>query len=120
MTTQHRLPVWVPRSCDGPERIEYSADPRHMELLCSQLGFQQGKSRSVTTPHEKQAITPATEAEVEPGEAALYRSAKEAARGMSKPTVRHMNILKRCVRYLLQAPTLVWLSKAAHDASREV
>ena len=64
MTMLHRLLVWVPHSSDGPERTEYSADPRHMELLCSQLGFQQGKSRSVATLYEKQAITPATEADI--------------------------------------------------------
>ena len=34
--------------------------------------------------------------------------AKEAARGMARPTVRHQRMLKRCARYLLQAKTLTW------------
>ena len=33
MTILHRVLRWVPHSDNGPERIEYEADPRHREVL---------------------------------------------------------------------------------------
>ena len=41
----------------------------------------------------------------------LQYTAKENARGMSAPTVRHLNMLKRAARYLLHSPGLVWVWK---------
>ena len=38
----------------------------------------------------------------------IQLGAKEAARGMARPTVRHQRMLKRCARYFLQAKTLTW------------
>ena len=124
MTILHRVLTWVHHSDNGPERIEYEADPRHREVLSLQLGLADGKTRSVTSPFEKIKITPDTERELQESEAAVFRSAvmrlcflaldrpdiqfgaKEAARGMARPTVRHQRMLKRCARYLLQAKTL--------------
>ena len=92
----------------------------------SNLGLADGKTRSVTSPFEKIKITPDTERELQESEATVFRSAvmrlgflaldrpdiqfaaKEAARGMARPTVRHQRMLKRCARYLLQAKTLTW------------
>ena len=126
MTILHRVLRWVPHSDNGPERIEYEADPRHREVLSLQLGLADGKTRSVTSPFEKIKITPDTERELQESEATVFRSAvmrlgflaldrpdiqfgaKEAARGMARPTVRHQRMLKRCARYLLQARTLTW------------
>ena len=126
MTILHRVLRWVPPSDNGPERIEYEADPRHREVLSLQLGLADGKTRSVTSPFEKIKITPDTERELQESEATIFRSAamrlgflaldrpdiqfgaKEAARGIAKPTVRHQRMLKRCARYLLQAKTLTW------------
>ena len=126
MTILHRVLRWVPHSDNGPERIEYEADPRHREVLSLQLGLADGKTRSVTSPFEKIKITPDTERELQENEATVFRSAvmrlgflaldrpdiqfeaKEAARGMARPTVRHQRMLKRCARYLLQARTLTW------------
>ena len=51
---------WVPHGDNGPERIEYEADPRHREVLSLQLGLADGKTRSVTSPFEKIKITPDT------------------------------------------------------------
>ena len=126
MTILHRVLRWVPHSDNGPERIEYEADPRHREVLSLQRGLADGKTRSVTSPFEKIKITPDTERELQESEATVFRSAvmrlgflaldrpdiqfgaKEAARGMARPTVRHQLMLKRCARYLLQAKTLTW------------
>ena len=80
----------------------------------------------VTSPFEKIKINPDTERELQESEATVFRSAvmrlgflaldrpdiqfgaKEAERGMARPTVRHQRMLKRCARYLLQARTLTW------------
>ena len=77
-------------------------------------------------PLEKIKITPDTERQLQESEAAVFCSAvmrlgflaldrpdiqfgaKEAARGIARPTVRHQRMLKRCARYLLQAGTLTW------------
>ena len=81
-------------------------------------------AKGVTTPFVKEKVTEAklkvvTDAE----EIARFRSAcmrlaflamdrpelqypsKECARGMAGPTVRHFDLLKRAIRFLLHAPT---------------
>ena len=75
MTILHRVLRWVPHSENGPERIEYEADPRHREVLSLQLGLADGKTRSVTSPFEKIKITPDTERELQESEATVFRSA---------------------------------------------
>ena len=39
----------------------------------------------------------------------LQYSAKECARGMSTPLVRHLNMMKRIARYLLHSPCMIWV-----------
>ena len=101
-----------------------------------QLGFDQGgsdsggparnASKSVTSPFEKLAATPDQLVPLSAPQASLFRSAvmrlgflalgrpdvqfaaKEAARGMATPLVRHMRMLRRTARYLLGARALVW------------
>ena len=75
MTILHRVLRWVPHSDNGPERIEYEADPRHREVLSLQLGLADGETRSVTSPFEKIKITPDTERELQESEATVFRSA---------------------------------------------
>jgi len=124
MVILHRIIRWCDSGSAGGERIEYTADPRHREVLLTQLNMT--KAKSVVTPFEKIAITPDVLTLLPDGEAAVFRSAvmrlgflaldrpdvqysaKEAARGMAVPTIRHQRILKRCVRYLIGAPNLVW------------
>ena len=51
----HRVLRWVPHSDNGPERLEYEADPRHREVLSLQLGLARvrlRKSKSLRTPSE--------------------------------------------------------------------
>eukprot|EP00973_Karenia_brevis_P042951 5946414-Karenia_brevis.AAC.1 len=36
-------------------------------------------------------------------------SSKECARGMATPTTRHGEMLKRCVRYLIGSPIMIWV-----------
>jgi len=123
----HRSIRWIPADVSGPERIEYVADPRHAEILQVQCGLRGAKITPVVTPGEKTSITPDVERplpepEVEPYRSAAMRAgylaqdrvdiqfcAKEVARGMSTPTVRHGRLLKRMARYLAGAPNLVWV-----------
>ena len=124
MVILHRIIRWHDSGSPGGERIEYRADPRHREVLLTQLNMT--KAKSVVTPFEKIPITPDVLTLLPEPEAAVFRSAvmrlgflaldrpdiqfpaKEAARGMAGPTVRHQRILKRCVRYLIGALNLVW------------
>ena len=123
----HRSLSWLAASGKQPERIEYAADPRHAEVLQQQLGFLTGKTKSVTTPGEKQGATPDKLKPLESRDLEGFRSAtmragylaldrpdlqfaaKECARGMSAPLVRHGEMLKRLVRYLIGAPNMVWV-----------
>ena len=101
--------------------IERDADSRHREVLLMQLGLPAG--RGVTSSLEKVGVDDSALALLEDG-AETFRiavmrlgflvvhrpdekyAAKEAARGMAKPFVRHRRILRRCVRYLIHATTL--------------
>ena len=136
----HRVIHWRGASDGKPTAIEYSADPRHAEVLFAHMGFSRSTvpkgsgfkglnaTRGVTTQFVKENVTEAklkvvTDAE----EVARFRSAcmrlaflamdrpelqypsKECARGIAGPTVRHFDLLKRAVQFLLHAPTCTWI-----------
>ena len=112
------------RTEDG---YEWEADQRHAEMIVASAGLD-GESRPLTNPGRKLA---GKELEVEPellgAEAASeYRAraaranflasdrpdiafaVKELCRGMSAPTVRDQEALKRLARYLLGKPRVVF------------
>ncbi len=108
---------------DGKETITYEPDPRHVDLLLSQVGMNE-RSKGVSTPGEKKADyvddTPLSKEAT-----TMYRSCtmrlaflaadlphlqfcgNRLARKMSKPTQGSWNRLKRAVRYLVAHPRWV-------------
>ena len=111
------------------EGIIYETDPRHVDLVVKALGV----TKPVTTPLVRESPVP-DDQEVEDKklseeEATLYRSCtmrigyiaqdrtdlqratRELAKGMSSPTERHMEMLKRCARYLVHSPRLLQVFK---------
>ena len=128
VTILNRLIRWRGAWTPGGERLEYEADPRHVQILQAQLGLRPG-SRGISTPGLSEAVTTSSEQALDEVQATLYRSAcmrlgyaaldrpevqfaaKECARGMSTPTQRHMSLLKRAARFTLEAPRTVWVWK---------
>ncbi|CAK0865359.1 unnamed protein product, partial [Prorocentrum cordatum] len=125
-TCLNRVVRWRDRWCQGGEAIEYEAGPRHAQILHAQLGMDPRTTKSLSTPGLGQKLTPEVERELNEHEAAEYRSAcmrlgylaldrpevqftaKECARGMQKPTERHLRLLKRAGRFLIGAPRAIW------------
>ncbi|CAK0843605.1 unnamed protein product [Prorocentrum cordatum] len=126
ITCLNRAMRWRDRWRQGGEAIEYEADPRHAQILHAQLGMDPRTTKSLSTPGLSQKLTPEVERELNEHEAAEYRSAcmrlgylaldrpgvqftaKECARGMQKPTERHLRLLKRAGRFLIGAPRAIW------------
>ncbi|CAK0792782.1 unnamed protein product, partial [Prorocentrum cordatum] len=126
ITRLNRVVRWRDRWSQGGEAIEYEADPRHAQILRAQLGMDPRTTKSLSTPGLRQKLTPEVERELNEHEAAEYRSArmrlgylaldrpdvqftaKECARGMQKPTERHLRLLKRAGRFLIGAPRAIW------------
>ncbi|CAK0851548.1 unnamed protein product, partial [Prorocentrum cordatum] len=126
ITCLNRAMRWRGRWCPGGEAIEYEADPRHAQILHAQLGMDPRTTKSLSTPGLSQKPTPEVERELNEHEAAEYRSAcmrlgylaldrpevqfaaKECARGMQRPTERHLRLLKRAGRFLIGAPRAIW------------
>ncbi|CAK0882798.1 unnamed protein product, partial [Prorocentrum cordatum] len=126
ITCLNRVMRWRDRWCQGGEAIEYEADPRHAQILHAQLGMDPRTTKSLSTPGLSQKPTPEVERELNEHEAAEYRSAcmrlgylaldrpevqfaaKECARGMQRPTERHLRLLKRAGRFLIGAPRAIW------------
>ncbi|CAK0830057.1 unnamed protein product [Prorocentrum cordatum] len=126
ITCLNRVMRWRDRWCQGGKAIEYEADPRHAQILHAQLGMDPRTTKSLSTPGLSQKLTPEVERELNEHEAAEYRSAcmrlgylaldrpevqfaaKECARGMQKPTERHLRLLKRAGRFLIGAPRAIW------------
>ena len=125
----HRILVWHLPGSAGGERITYSADPRHAEVLRAQCGMDAASTKSVVTPAEKIPATPDKLMPLDGGDVAGFKSGamragylaldrtdlqfgtKECARGLSAPTRRHGEMLKRVVRYLVGAANLLWVYK---------
>jgi hypothetical protein len=115
----NRIFSWTARG------IEWEPDPRHVDLILQAIPVK-GK---VSTPLVKERLCEAdTEDEELDQEATkmyqsltmrlgylsqdrpdLQRTVRELAKGMCRPTARHMTILKRAARYLLAAPRVVQL-----------
>ena len=124
ITLLHRT-IYYDKKAD---ELFYSADPKHAKMLIEAYGFN-AKSNGVVTPGVKVKPTPENSKPLGTKEAAEYRSncmrlgylaldrvdlqfsAKECARGMSNPTHRHLEILKRCVRYLIRRPMCAYSYK---------
>ena len=116
--------------------VELEADPRHAELIISELGLTEAKP--VATPGTKQ---PAAEGDEEPltdqGEVTAYRgisarglylsadrpelrfAVKELSRRMAKPTRGDLKELKRLGRYLRGRPRLVQTFRLQGEAAGE-
>ena len=121
----NRLMRWFPAGSPGGERIEYEADPRHVQILLAQTGLQEGKAKTVTTPgvkgndlHDGKELTGAAVKEFRSAAMrAVYLAAdrpelqfasKEVARAMQRPTTTAWEAIKRISRFLLGAPRVVW------------
>ena len=107
-----------------PSGIEYEADPRHQDIIVSELGLKGGKGIAMpgmkSMPKEDDF-----EDELIPTEATRYRaitarvnflaqdradllySAKECSRSMAQPTREDWARLKRIGRYLIRRPRVV-------------
>ena len=116
------------------EGISYETDPRHVDLVVKALGV----TKPVTSPLIREPSSEMDEEDVKLSEeeATLFRSCtmrigyisqdrtdlqrvtRELAKGMSAPTQRHMEMLKRCARYLLHAPRVVQLFRRQRMISR--
>ena len=123
----HRVITYYPPGSLGGERVEFQADPRHAELIVKQCNLDGEKTKGVVTPSIKLPVTKENQCKLDDQEAEEYRSitmrlgylsldrsdlqyaSREYARGMAGPTVRHLEQLKRAARYLLHAPSLVWV-----------
>ncbi|CAK0860738.1 unnamed protein product, partial [Prorocentrum cordatum] len=126
ITRLDRAMRWRDPWCQGGEAIEREADPRRAQILHAQLGMDPRTTKSLSTPGLSQKLTPEVERELNEHEAAEYRSAcmrmgylalgrpevqftaKECARGMQRPTERHLRLLKRAGRFLIGAPRAIW------------
>jgi len=104
--------------------IEYEADPKHAQLVIEEMGLS-GESRAVDSPIEKEVVSEEGEAKLDKIEAKKFRgvaarlnylaadrpdiqyAVKEICRGMASPSVKHLKMLKRIARYLINKPTLV-------------
>jgi hypothetical protein len=118
----NRLVTWNRQK----DQIEWEADPRHLEVLRTQLGFKKD-SKTVVTPGEKGKFCPIEGESLETDLAVLFRSAamrcsflaqdrpeiqfasKECARAMATPTVNALSALKRIARFGLGADRIVWI-----------
>ena len=103
--------------------LEYEADPRHAEIIVNELSLK--GANGVGTPGTKLPDTPNDETPLSPIDTTSYRaisarinylaqdrfdlgySAKECARHMSQPCVKHKLQLKRVGRYLIRRPRVV-------------
>ena len=113
------LRLYLP-GAEGSERWELEADPRHVEILVSQMGLS-SESKAVSTPgvrttHEEDGK------ELDAEGRACYRSwtirasyfsqdrcelqvaVKELERRMQQPNTKNMQALKRLVRFLKGSP----------------
>ncbi|CAK0826156.1 unnamed protein product [Prorocentrum cordatum] len=138
ITRLNRVMRWRDRWCQGGEAIECEADPRHAQILHAQLGMDPRTTKSLSTPGPSQQLTPEVERELNEYEAAEYRSAcmrlgylaldrpevqftaKECARGMQRPTERHLRLLKRAGRFLIGAPRAIWNQSLCQGLGRDV
>ena len=116
----NRLSRLYPPGEEGSERWELEADPRHVEILESQMGLS-NESKAVSTPgvrttHEEDGK------ELDAEGRACYRSwtmrasylsqdrcelqfaVKELARRMQQPSTKNMQALKGLVRFLKGSP----------------
>ena len=107
----------------GANETTVEADPRHVQILKSELGL--GDAKTVTTPGVSCSANDSPE--LSAVETSRYRSmvmrcnylaldrpdicyaSKELARNMQKPRQGHFQGLKRLVRYLSGRPRLVWV-----------
>ncbi|CAK0838042.1 unnamed protein product, partial [Prorocentrum cordatum] len=91
ITCLNRVVRWRDRWCQGGEAIEYEVDRELNEheaaeyrSACMRLGY-----LALDRPE-------------------VQFTAKECARGMQKPTERHLRLLKRAGRFLIGAPRAIW------------
>ena len=120
----NRIVTW-----DGTRGLVYEADPRHVEIVIEQLGFQEAKPVATSGTKDEGRTQKGMEIELKGDEASKYRalvarcnylapdrpdiaySVKELARQMSNPTVGDWYRLKRLGRYLKGQPRMQQIFK---------
>ena len=116
----NRLLRPYPPGAGGGERWEFEANPRHVEILVSQVGLN-NESKAVSTPAMR-TTDEEDGKELDAEDRACYRSwtmrasylsqdrcelqfaAKELARRMQQPNTKNLQALKRLVRFLKGSP----------------
>ena len=126
ITILNRCVEWTPQG------IRYEADPRHVEILISQLDL--ANAKAVTTPGVKGALIPEEEdSHLDPSSATQFRqfiarcnflchdrvdiqyAVKEAAKGMANPKKSDHMKLVRIVKYLKGRPRYVMVFRPQRD-----
>ena len=125
----NRIIRWTQNEETGKEMIEYEADPRHAEIMISQLGLEGSRTKALAVTGHKDTAAEAhlgmVAPKLPPADARVFRSvcmrgnylaadrpdiqfsAKECARHMSDPTTYAMSKLKKLGRYLKHRPRYV-------------
>ena len=129
VTILNRLITWRDQKGSVAEALEIEADPRHCQLILSQLGLNTPSSRGLGTPGVKTAgvMSPGKDLpkeEVTPHRSVTMRAAflaqdrwelkfasKEAARFMNKPNEHGAAAVKRIGRFLVEHPRVVQVLK---------
>ena len=133
----NRLVRLYPPGAEGGERWEIEADPRHVEILVSQMGLN-NESKAVSTPGVRMTDEDDGK-ELDAENRACYRSwtmraiylsqdrcelqfaVKELARRMQQPNTKNMQALKRQVRFLKGSPMcLVFHGRQAEQQVADV
>jgi len=114
--------------------IEYEADPKHAQQVIEEMGLSK-ESRAVDSPIEKEVVSEEGEVKLDKVEAKRFRgvaatlnylaadrpdiqyAVKEICRGMASPSVKHLKMLKRIARYLINKPTLVMIFGEVDEAA---
>ena len=124
----NRIVTWKPPGRAGgyPSEIWWEADPRHVQILAKEFGFDE-KTKPVAAPGKKELASPLEGPPVAGEDGGKFGSVcmrlmflaldrpdiiftgKEAARAMSCRTITAWQSLKHQVRYLIGAPRLVWV-----------
>ena len=116
----NRLVRLYPPGAEGGERWEIEADPRHVEILVSQMGLN-NESKAVSTPgvrmtdeddgkgldaENRACHRPRTmrASYLSQDRCELQFAVRELARRMQQPNTKNMQALKRLVRFLKGSP----------------
>jgi hypothetical protein len=123
----HEITILGRRLVWKGSEMRYEADPKHVEMICTELGLE-ANSKGLEKPcvRDESINQPGSDEPLDPLMATRFRAmaaranflaldrpdiqfgVKEVCRDMSAPTMASWGKLKRLARYLLEFPRLVW------------